>query len=135
MKKLSIWLGPIIAIAACISYLLFFSQFPLTRDDPWLSLGLGAFGLFLSFIAIFAWRKSGWFNRFGIGFGFIVSVIFTGFLFVYVFVWSSQLPAAPKVANFANVKSLPLKATGGKTITLSDYPNKQIVVSFFRGYW
>ena len=135
MRKSAIWLGPIIAIGACISYLMFFSQYPITRDNPFLSLGLGALGLFLSFIGLFAWRKTRAFGRFSSLLGLMLSFVFTGSLFIYVFLLSSDIPAAPTVASFTNVKTMKMKAAGGQTISLANYPGKQVIVSFFRGYW
>lgn len=135
MIKNAIWLGPLLAIAGCITYFWIFSQFPITRDFPWVNLPMAALGFLLSLIALLKWKKSGKFMQFILGAGTAVSAFFAGILFLYVFVISSNMPM-PKVLGFQkDPKTLSLQATGDRTISLGDHPDKRILVSFFRGYW
>lgn len=135
MKK-ALWLGPLFAIVGCITYFTVFSQFPVTRDTPWINLPLVGLGLFLSLVALMAgWKKGNTIKRVFLAFGAAVSLFFAGFLILYVYVITSQMPMPKSLSFVSNPNDISLPASGGRTLSMGDYPDKRLLVSFFRGYW
>ena len=120
MKRNAIRIGPLIAIFVCVSYFTIFSQYPITRDFPWINFPLVIVGLLLSLVALLGWQNSGSFKRLLLVCGSAISVFFAGLLFLYVFVISSQMPI-PKIPGFSkDPTTLALKTTGNRSISMND---------------
>ena len=138
-------IGFIVCAVAFVSYPLFFSRFPATRDVPWvtwllLALGLGLVGLGL----IRAFRSPERYRGRVAGpiFG-VLSLAVVG-LFVGFLAMARQLPTsegAPKVGQKAPDFTLP--DTQGRPVRLYDLlaqpaggrPGSWVLLVFYRGYW
>lgn len=133
-----IYAGFGVVVFAFVSYFLFFSQFPLTRDVPWLNLLLFALGLGLLGIG----SRRGWSQREHYR-GRIagptltaLSALVLGFFLFYSFSFSAQLPesrGAPKVGEAAPDFTLPDQQ--GKPVKLSELRGQPVLLVFYRGYW
>ncbi|MFQ5926157.1 MAG: hypothetical protein ACE5MH_01840 [Terriglobia bacterium] len=137
--NVSIWLGFLLVVFALLSYFAVFSQFPLTRDFPWLNLLVFALG--------FGWLGRGWQrarrepDRYrgriaGPVLG-VLSVLILGFFLFYNFLFSAQLPAsqrAPKIGDV--VPDFTLPDQHGNLVKLSDSRSAgPLLLVFYRGYW
>lgn len=130
--------GFLVVVLGFASYFVFFSQFPVTRDFPWLNLLLLAGGLGLlgqGFLR--AWRAP---ERYrgrisGTALG-ILSVLIAGLFLTYNFYLSAQLPAAkgaPELGQPAPDFTLPDQ--DGKPVKLSELRGQPVLLVFYRGYW
>jgi hypothetical protein len=144
------WAGFLISVIAALSYFLFFFQFPITRDVPWVNFLLFALATLLLVAGL---RRA--FGRDALYRGRISAPILTALsgailgLFCFViFVGSKNLPAslgAPRPGQKAPQFSLP--DTTGKLVSLSELlstpldPNgpghrlEGVLLIFYRGYW
>lgn len=134
-----IWVGFLVVLFAFLSYFIVFSQFPLTRDFPWLNLLVFTAGFALlgrglwrahSQPAIYHGRISG--PALG-----VLSLLVFGLFLSYNFYLSAQLPAskaAPQVGEVAPDFMLPDQ--DGKLVKLSDSRSAgPVLLVFYRGYW
>ncbi len=134
----AIYAGFAVVVFAFVSYFLLFSQFPLTRDFPWLNLLLFALGLGL----LWTGSRRGWRQReqyrgriAGPTLA-MLSVLVLGFFLFYNFSFSAQLPesrGAPKVGEAAPDFTLPDQE--GKPVKLSELRGQPVLLVFYRGYW
>jgi hypothetical protein len=147
----SLWAGFLLALAAFVSYFLFFAQFPATRDFPWVSFLLFAIaalllvaGLRRAFASASAYR-----GKISGPILAALSAAILGFFCFGVFVESRHLPPsqhAPAVGQKAPPFSL--ADTYGKTESLSELLStpmttasnsgqapKAVLLVFYRGYW
>jgi hypothetical protein len=138
-------IGFIVCAVAFVSYPLFFSRFPATRDVPWvtwllLAVGLGLVGVGL----VRAFRSPERYRGRVAGpiFG-VLSLAVLG-LFVVFLASARQLPTsegAPKVGQKAPDFTLP--DTQGRPVRLYDLlaqpaggrPGSWVLLVFYRGYW
>jgi len=148
----ALWLGFVICLAAPLSFLLFFVNFPVTRDFPWVTLLL--FGLAAVLLTVGLRRAYGQPSSYrGKIFGPILAILSIALcaLFVFgIFVESRHLPAshgAPQVGQKA--PDFELTDTSGKSVKLSELltaPStsagvasspgpKGVLLIFYRGYW
>ena len=137
MRRLNwpLWTGFLLSLAAFFSYFLFFYQFPITRDVPWVSFLLFAVAIVLLIVGLRrAQRKVvPW----------IVTIAGTGvavFFCLAVLVATRQLPpsaGAPDVGQKAPDFTLPDTARHPVTLSaLVAQPNtKGVLLVFYRGYW
>jgi len=140
--------GTLVAVAGFISYPVLFSQFPVTRDVPWVNFLLFGIALLL-FVRGFqpASRSSGtwrtWIARTILG---VVSVAALWSFCFMVFYKSKQLPPAsgsPQVGQKA--PEFELLDTNNQAVTLAGLlsapipgtqtPPKGVLLVFYRGYW
>lgn len=134
----SLYAGFGVVLFAFLSYFFIFSQFPVTRNFPWLNL--------LLFVAGFAllWRglRRRWSRperyrgRIAGPALSAVSLFVFGFFLFYNFAFSAQLPeskGAPKVGDVAPDFTLPDQ--DGKPVKLSDFRGQPVLLVFYRGYW
>jgi hypothetical protein len=138
--------GFVVCIIALLSYFLVFSQFPLTRDVPWVSwllfaLGLGLVGAGLAR----AFRQPERYR--GRVMGPILAVLSVAVLGLFLYatlVVSRQMPAAtdlPQVGEKAPDFTLP--DAQGRPVRLqnllapaeSGSPGSWVLLIFYRGYW
>jgi len=135
----SVWLGFFFALAGFLSYT-FFSQFPITRDFPWMNLLLFAAGAFFLVLGILrAFGKPQVYR--GKIFGTILAalgILMLGFFSYVVFYQLRQVPpsiGAPRVGEKAPEFTLPDQ--DGKKVALIDLisRSKAVVLIFYRGFW
>lgn len=138
--------GFAVCVIALLSYFLFFSQFPVTRDVPWanwllFALGLGLVGAGLAR----AFRQPERYR--GRVMGPILAVLSLAVLGLFLYatlVMSRQLPAAtnlPRVGEKAPDFTLP--DAQGRPVRLqnllaparSGEPGSWVLLIFYRGYW
>jgi hypothetical protein len=146
-----LWTGFLLSLAALGSYPLFFAQFPVTRDVPWVN-----FFLFGAAAALLAAGLRRAFSPHALYRGKIAgpilavaSIALTGIFVHLVFFASRGLPAAhsaPKVGQKAPDFTLP--DINGKPVSLSGLlaeaqaassdngkPPRSVLLIFYRGYW
>jgi hypothetical protein len=140
-------IGLLVSGFALFSYPMLFSQFPATRDIPWVSWLLFALGLGLVGAGIVRAYRSP--ERFGgrvLGpvFG-LLSLAALGFFLFITLVLGRQLPqsaGAPKVGERAPDFTLP--DSQGRAVRLYSLlgspggggaPGSWVILIFYRGYW
>ncbi len=137
--------GFLICGIAFLSYPLFFSRFPATRDVPWASWLLFVLGLALAGLGLLrAFRQPEQYR--GKVLGPIFSVLSLAFLGLFVFmtmVMARQLPesaGAPQVGEKA--PGFTLQDTQGRPVQLANLLEPQagssgswVLLIFYRGYW
>lgn len=138
--------GFLVCGIALVSYFLFFTRFPVTRDVPWASWLLFAFGLALLGVGLVrAFRSPERYRGRVAGpiFG-VLSLALLGFFLFFTLVASRQLPAsasAPKPGQTAPDFTLP--DSQGRPVRLAELlgpadgraPGSWVLLIFYRGYW
>jgi hypothetical protein len=140
--------GFLVCAVAFVSYFLVFVQFPVTRDVPWASWLIFAFGLALVGAGVRrAFRQPEVYRGRVMGpvLG-VLSLAAVGFFLFATLSMSRQLPAAagaPKVGEKAPDFTLP--DSQGRMVRLSDLlaqpnaksgaPGSWVILIFYRGYW
>jgi len=146
-----LWGGFPITVVAFVSYFLFFAQFPVTRDVPWVNFllfGLAAVLLIIGLRRAFG-HDSSYRGKISGPILAILSLTVLGFFCFGVFVESKHLPSAtgaPQVGQKAPAFSL--VDTNGRSVTLSELliaplavppaserSPKGVLLVFYRGYW
>ena len=145
-----IWVGFLLSIVAFISYPLFFVNFPITRDFPWLNLLLLAVAGALIFIGVRRAFTPGRSRKAKIGASILggLGILVIG-LFVFVFLiaarWLPAAEGAPHLGQKAPDFTLP--DTTGKSVSLAELLSspingkagatqpKGVLLIFYRGYW
>jgi hypothetical protein len=139
--------GLLVCVVAFLGYFLFFYQFPATRDLPWVSWLLFAFGLGLVGMGIARpFRRPERYR--GRVLGPVLGVLSLGVLGLFLFatlVGSRDLPAAagaPGVGEKA--PDFVLQDPQGRSVRLYDLLGREaggsgaaswVVLIFYRGYW
>ena len=134
------WLAPLITFGGFISYFLVFAKYPTLRDFPWVNLPLVLIGAGLAIGGLMrAWKDARWGKRVFYLFSAGFSVVVAGFLVLYVFVISNQMPEAAiaeeKLVAGVVAPAFTLANANGETVSLSDFAGKKVVISFYRGFW
>lgn len=140
-------IGFLVCVVAFLSYFLFFSRFPATRDVPWTGWFLMGFGLSLVIAGLMrAFRRPELYR--GRVTGSILAVLslaVAGFFLFSTTTASRDLPAAagaPKVGEKA--PDFTLQDSQGRTVRLYDLlgaqaggsgPPSWVALIFYRGYW
>jgi hypothetical protein len=139
--------GLLVCIAAFLSYFLVFSQFPTTRDVPWVNWLLFALGLGLAAAGLARAIRQPERYR-GRVLGSILGALSLGILGLFVFqtaIGGRQLPAAagaPKVGEKA--PDFVIQDPQGRSVRLYDLlgsaaggsgPSSWVILIFYRGYW
>ena len=132
------WIGPILALAGAVSYFTYFARFPGLRDFPWVNLPLALAGLGVSGVAV--WRsiarRDEWRGLILAPLGLLLALACSGFLMAYVFFLSNALPApTPTSTGLAALPDLALADQEGRTVRLTDFRGRKLVLTFYRGYW
>jgi hypothetical protein len=138
------WAGFAVCAIALVSYPLFFAQFPVTRDIPWVNGLLLALGLAMVGVGLArAFRQPERYRGRVAGpiFG-VLSLAVAG-LFAFMLIGARQLPpsaGAPKVGEKAPELALP--DANGRTVRLAELlgpangrPGSWVLLIFYRGYW
>jgi hypothetical protein len=134
-----IWIGFIIIVGGLFSYG-FFSQFPITRDVPWVNLFFFCVGGILLVVGLFRAFGRPQIYR-GKIFGSVtatLSVLMVGFFCYVIFYQLRQVPpstAAPQVGQKA--PDFTLSDQDGKDVVLGDLVSrsKAVALIFYRGFW
>jgi len=125
-----VWIGPLVTVVGFVSYFGFFARFPALRDFPWLTLPLVLAGVAGSAVAVRRRRSVGSIA------GALFSASCAGFLFVYVFVLTNQLPPPDTVvAVGAEAPAFSLPDQDGSLVRLDDLRGRPVVLVFYRGFW
>lgn len=144
-----IWAGLLLSIFAFLSYLLFFVNYPITRDFPWANLILFMIAIAFLFVGVrraFAPDRSRIAKAGSVviaGLGLLITALFV----FTIFIAARRLPASeasPRVGNKAPEFSL--VDANGKSTSLAELRSTPINVAtaskprgvlliFYRGYW
>jgi hypothetical protein len=145
------WAGFLISVIAFVSYFLFFSQFPVTRDLPWVNFLL--FGLAAVLLTVGmrrAWGSASLYRgKISAPILAALSAVVFGLFCFTIFVESRRLPSAhesPQVGQKAPEFSLPdvngkpvsLAALRSAPLAATSAPGrapKGVLLVFYRGYW
>ena len=135
-----IWAGFVVAIAALVSYIPLFAQFPLTRDVPWVNLLL--FFVAVCFLAAGldrAYRKPDVYRGkiSGTILG-VLTLLMLGFFCFGVFYASKQIPESRDALRAGQrAETFALMNGNGKQVALADLlkNNRGALLIFYRGYW
>lgn len=132
----ALWLAPVLAVGALLSYFVFFSQYPAFRDTAWLNLLGLAVSVGLGFVAMKqAWPRGGW-RRVAAVAGLFVASAATGMLLFYTQWLSYGLPDAELSATPGErVPTIALASTEGGTLDLASAGAGRLVLVFYRGFW
>ncbi|HXX18657.1 MAG TPA: hypothetical protein VEJ46_04585 [Candidatus Acidoferrum sp.] len=151
-----LWWGFVLALAAIVSYPLFFARYPITRDFPWVTLLLLAIAFFLlaTGIARAFQRPDAYRGKVAGSILGVLTVSLVGFFLTEIFYVARQIPAshgAPKVGELAPDFTLP--DSQDNAVTLSVLLNSPFapnglaapaaasgktagaILIFYRGYW
>ena len=129
-------LGPVLALAAFLSYFTLFYRWPATRDVPWLNFGLllGAVGLSL-FGLRRAWER-GIGRRIVAGAGLVASTGLAVLFVVYAIVLTAELPDSEiGMPVGAALPDLELTDHTGRSVSLAELGDGPTVLVFYRGHW
>ena len=130
------WLGFLITLFGIISYFVLFARFPITRDVPWVNLPIVLLGGGFALIG-----SSGWSGRRGLGKKIkamilsVLTVALTVLFVAYIFVLSKVPEATATSLELEQPMEFSLPDHNGKSVSLSDYAGRRLVIAFFRGYW
>ncbi len=133
-----IWVGPVVTVAAILSYFMVFARYPALRDFPWLNLPLAVLGIGLSAAGV--WRAFGrpevFRGRILAPLGAVVSLFFASFFGFYIFSLSYLLPAPTETTlRLGTAPGFALAAAVGGTVRLDDFLGRKVVLVFYRGFW
>lgn len=136
MKRINVPLvsGFLLVFVTIFSYVYFFSQYPITRDVPWVSYLMLAGAVMLMIAGVRRAKHKVWSWIVAvIGFGFVALVL------VANVVGMKMLPAAhgaPRVGQKA--PEFALRDTHNNVVTLSSLTAsapRGVLLIFYRGYW
>ena len=152
MKRFNwqIWAAFLLSVFALFSYFFIFSEWPVTRDLPWVNLLLFAIAAVLGFVGL---RRAfgpdrGWLSKIGAALLAALSVLIFGLFVLIVFVaarWMPESAGAPQVGQKA--PEFTLADTTGNQVSLSQLlatpiqtssgpvDPKGVLLIFYRGYW
>jgi hypothetical protein len=126
-----VWLGPIVALVAVASYFAFFLNYAITRDVPWVNLGLLALAIALSIMGLRRARR-----RVLAAGGLVLTLALSGFFVWYCYVFSYVLPAAELALDVgARVPAVVLRDDRGRDVDLAALSREKLVLVFYRGHW
>jgi hypothetical protein len=134
-----VWLGFAVALLAAISYIPFFSRFPITRDFPWANLLLfGAAGILLSIGVYRAFAQPDRYR--GKISGIVLSALSLAIcaLFCFGVYQAGKLPSGDTALRVGQqAPDFTLAGVDGSAVTLSQLRQGQraVVLIFYRGYW
>ena len=131
------WVGFLITLIGVLSYFMVFAMIPGTRDIPWVNLPLVLLGGFLAVRGTLGWRqREGALRRWLTMLSGVLSIALVALFVSYIFLLSYQVPEpSDKASTMAEAIDFSLPDTQGNNVSLTDFPDRRIVISFFRGYW
>lgn len=155
-----IWIGALVTVLGVVSYFVFFINFPVLRDFPWVNLPMIALGLLLLSVGVArAFRQPQLYR--GKIFGSVLGVLAVAFagLFCWLIFFGAKMPpvghGAPQAGQFApdftlpdsknnsvnlaSVLSSPFTPNGasaaGTGAATAAGQTAGVVLIFYRGYW
>lgn len=131
-----LWMGPLLAVAALLSYPTFFVQWPVFRDTAWLNLLLLLLAVALSIAGLRRnWPVRGWRRLAGIG-GTVLSVTLATFFMWYLYENTYWLPPADVTAlNGTRIPAVSLASETGELVDLGAAAKGPLLLVFYRGHW
>ncbi|MFQ5514862.1 MAG: hypothetical protein ACE5FG_10520 [Myxococcota bacterium] len=131
-----VWTGPLVALAGLVSYWKVFYRWPALSDVPWVNFAALGLAIGISVLALArAWRR-GLGSRVVAGLGLICSLLLTGVLIAYCFVWSRNLPDPGSALEIgAEVPAVVLPDQNGRPVDLARLARDPLVLVFYRGFW
>ncbi len=132
-----IWIGPLVAFAAVVSYFEVFARFPALRDFPWVNLPLVVLGAALSALGVRrAFGRSLFRGKTLAAVGLALSLLITAAFFAYVF-WLTYFlpPPSDTTLGLVEAPDFRLAASTGETVRLSDFEGRKVALVFYRGFW
>ncbi|HTR49006.1 MAG TPA: hypothetical protein VMM16_16615 [Verrucomicrobiae bacterium] len=151
-----LWWGFALALAAMVSYPLFFARYAITRDFPWVTLLLLAIAIFLlaTGIARAFQRPDAYRGKVAGSILGVLTLLLVGFFLTVIFYMARQIPAshgAPQVGQVAPDFTLPdsknnlvtlsalvdssFAPNGSSAPTSGAEKTAATVLIFYRGYW
>jgi uncharacterized membrane protein len=126
-----VWLGPVIAFVAVLSYFALFANWAITRDVPWVNLILLALALGASAVGLVRSRR-----RVLAAGGLALTLALGGFFLWYCYVFSYDIPSAELALDVgAPVPAIALKDDRGQDVELEALSREKLVLVFYRGHW
>jgi hypothetical protein len=143
----ALWSAPLLAIFALYSYPLVFVRWPVTRDVPWVNLGLVA--VTLAALAVGVRRafdpSRGWASRLSVLAVAPITLAAAGFFVYGVFVTARHLPVSSEAPNIGErLPAFTLLNQDGAPVSLASLltasPGSRtlprgVLLIFYRGYW
>ncbi len=133
-----IWIGPLVAFAAVVSYFEVFARFATLRDFPWVNLPLVVLGAVLSALGVKRALAGSPALRAKVlaAAGLAFSVLLVAAFVAYVFWITYFLPPPTEVAlGLAEAPDFTLTSSTGETVRLSDFAGRRVALVFYRGFW
>lgn len=139
-----LWLAPILAILGCFSYFLYFYFFEvgkitaILRDSAALNIALVALALVMAIVCLCScWKRYSIPAKCLSILNVLIALSCFGMLVSYVSYISAQMPDAEETQSLEKVEAFRLVSSTGKTIESDkgDYEGKNLLLSFYRGYW
>jgi hypothetical protein len=136
----SVWLAPLLSLAAFVSYYLVIISRPALadlRDLPWPNLAVIALALVLSLRALpRAWSRGGVLRRTGAIAGLAVCTLCAGALPYYLFVATYRVPdVANALPPGEPIPAVTLLDHAEQPVDLAQLAQGDVVLVFYRGHW
>ena len=129
-------MGPLIALAAVLSYFFVFVQWSATRNVPWLTLLLLLCAIaFSGYGCARAWAGGPGRKISGV-FSTLFSLLIAGSFAWYAFSFSYGVPDKAQTAGLGTaLPDMVLVSETGESVNVRDVAEDQLILVFFRGYW
>ena len=134
LRNWPLWTGLILAVAAFLSYFVFFARFVITRDVPWASYLLFIVATVLLVTGV---RRAE--RKIGPSIVAFIGIAIFGFFILATTVGTRMIPLsvnAPRVGQKA--PDFSLRDTTNQVVTLAALEQsapKGVLLIFYRGYW
>jgi len=134
LRNWPLWTGLILAVAAFLSYFVFFARFVITRDVPWASYLLFIVATVLLVTGV---RRAE--RKIGPSIVAFIGIAIFGFFILATTVGTRMIPPsvnAPRVGQKA--PDFALRDTANQVVTLAALEQsapKGVLLVFYRGYW
>jgi len=130
-----LWIGPLVVFAGFVSYYQVFAPYPLLRDFPWINLPLIWAGVVLSALGVRRAFQRGRGKVLG-AIALTFSVLVAALFHAYIFWYSYRMPGATETTtSMTRAPDFSLADQHGRSVTLSEYLGRKVVLVFYRGYW
>jgi len=138
LRNHALWLGPVVTVFGVLSYFMYFAKYPTLRDFPWVNLPLTILGLGISVVGVrrVFTQADRYRGKIKGSLAFLFSLFFTGLFVAYVGYITYQLPAPNSTTQALDTApSFSLKDQNGEVVNFSDFKEKRLILTFYRGYW
>lgn len=136
--KHAVWMGFVLTLFGVLSYFLYFYQFAGLRDFPVVNLPIVILGVILAGAGCWGvfTQGHGVVGKGLAGLGFLLALGIAGLFNFYIFSMSYGLPQSAQAA--ATEKPAPdftLLDHNSRSVSLSDFRGRKVVLVFYRGHW